>query len=488
MKKLIIIGSIILLTVIIWWGVKWFSGANNHIIYRLAKVEKGDVIQTVNATGIVQPIKLVQVSTQVTGPIKRLYADFNSRVRESEVVAQIDPAVYETKVAQNKANLSRSIAEVERVNANLTQAEKELARAKELAKRDLISQSELDVAIANYASISAQLKVALASVEQNKSILQMSEVDLAYTTIKSPVDGVVISRNVNEGQTVVGSMSAQTIFIIATDLRQIQIEASIPEADIGKIKDRQPVIFTVDAYPEIEFSGVVTQVRLSATTVQNVVTYAVIISAENHKGILFPGMTANLTLEVNRRTDVLKVPNAALRFTPDASLVEEGGGAEPVTASSETDFSGSSIDRQHSGISPTDLSPDVTSGGSLSLTGSRRNPDSIGMSEGQAESRPIPTSPLLVEQRQGGRKPVGKTSLRRGKIWVQTDRFTSLTTRKKLLRPIQVIIGISDGSFTEVINTELKERQEIVTGILEKEESKGKINPFMPQRLGLGRR
>ncbi|MBI5361249.1 MAG: efflux RND transporter periplasmic adaptor subunit [Planctomycetes bacterium] len=334
MKRYFIISVIILLTAGGWFGWKKFLGANNGAMtFRTAKVERGDIVQTVNATGVVQPMQLIQVGTQVNGPVKKLYADFNSRVKEGDIVAQIDPALYDTNVAQSKANLARSEAGVEQIKANLALSEKELARAKELAGRDLISISELDTAMANRDSLLAQMKSAEASVDQSKSAMRTAQVNLDYTTIKSPVNGIVISRNVDEGQTVVTNNSAQVLFVIATDLKKIKIEAVIPEADIGKISEKQSVTFNVDAYPEREFSGSVVQVRLSSTTVQNVVTYTVIIHADNPDEKLLPGMTANLTFEVARKTQELKVPNAALRFVPDSGLVEE----EPAVAGGTAD-------------------------------------------------------------------------------------------------------------------------------------------------------
>jgi len=288
----------------------------NHNLYRTAKVERGDLVQTVKATGTVQPIQQVQVGTQVNGPVQKLYVDYNDHVQAGQVVAQIDPAAYQAKVAQDRANLQSAFAAVEQVRAKLTQAEKELQRSRELVSRNLISQSDLDGAVADRDSLAAQLKLAQAGVEQARAALTLSQTNLDYTTIKSPVDGVVVARNVDEGQTVVASFASQTLFVIAADLKQMQVEASIPEADIGKIQAGQPVAFSVDAYGEEKFQGAVSQVRIAATTLQNVVTYPVIVKAANPDQKLLPGMTANLTFQVDQRTGVLKVPNAALRFRP----------------------------------------------------------------------------------------------------------------------------------------------------------------------------
>ncbi len=304
----------------------WASGNNGAPNYRTVPLERGDVAQTVRATGIIQPIKLVQVGTQVNGPILKLYVDFNSRVKAGDLVAQIDPTTYQARLAQDQANLIQSQANVEQTQAKLTQAEKELERTKTLAAREMLSQSDLDSAQATRDTLTAQLKVVQAAVAQAKAALQLSQANLGYTTISSPVDGVVINRNVSEGQTVVASFNAQVLFSIATDLQKIQVEASIPEADIGTVAAGQQVTFTVDAYNEQVFTGTVTQVRMAASTVQNVVTYPVIIEAVNPDLKLFPGMTADIICEVARHANVFKVPNAALRFKP-----EESNDAEDAT-------------------------------------------------------------------------------------------------------------------------------------------------------------
>ena len=436
---IIIVGAAIVVGA--WFTWRWVQESNNAINYRLAYVQRGDVVQTVNATGTVEPLQLIQVGTQVTGPVKKLYADFNSRVTEGTVVAQIDPAIYDTNVAQSKANLARSKAGVEQIKANLALAEKELVRARELAVKSLISKSELDTAEANRDSLIAQLKSAEATVTQSESSLQTAQVNLDYTTIKSPVDGIIISRNVDEGQTVVASQSAQLIFVIATDLKKVKIEATVPESDIGKIAEGQPVTFTVDAYIDREFYGIVTQVRLSPTNVQNVVTYTVIINADNADEKLLPGMTANLIFEVARAENKLKVPNAALRFTPDSNLVQE----EPELAAAN----------DQTGISPT--------GSSGMRPMGQRNGAGRG---GQRE-------PGMT------RKTTGKNNTHSGKLWVRT--------KSGQLKALPVRTGISDGSFTEVMNKELTEGEEIVTGIMAKGEVAAQVtNPFAPQRFGPG--
>jgi HlyD family secretion protein len=378
------------------------NGANQR--FRTAKLERGEIVQSVKATGIIQPIRLVQVGTQVNGPVKKLYVDFNDRVKSGQVVAQIDPAAYEAQAAQNEANLKRSIADVEQTEARLRQAERDLKRAQDLAAQGLVAQSELDAAVANRDALTAQVKLSKAVVEQSKATLNLSQTNLGYTTIRAPVDGVVIDRNVNEGQTVVASFSAQTLFVIATDLKQIQVEASIPEADIGNIRVGEPVSFTVDAYPDEKFHGAVAQIRLAAATLQNVVTYPVIINAENPDEKLFPNMTANVSCEVARRENVLKLPNSALRFKP-------------------------------------------------------------------AESATRPTSHSLTRNHEAKASP---EQANRSEVW---------TPGPEGAKAVPVTLGITDGSFTEALAGELREGQEVITGLAEQGEKEGTVNPFAPPRF-----
>jgi len=331
MKKAIVI---VLLLAAAGGGVWWFffHTAAAPVKYRFGKIERGDLRVVVTATGTVQPYLLVQVGTQVTGTIQKLLVDFNSRVKAGDIVAQIDPAPFQTKVDSDKANVARAEADVDRVKASLVQAGKELARAKELQKKELISPSDLDAAVATYDSLVSQVKVSEASVAQAKAAMESSLVNLRYTTIKSPIDGIVIARSVDVGQTVAASLSAPTIYIIADDMKKIQVQASVAEADIGRIKEEMEVTFMVDAYRTDRFKGKVSQIRLSPTTVQNVVTYTVMIDALNPGNKLLPGMTANVSFEIAQYTDILKIPNAALRFTPPPDLLPTAAPAAPPPA------------------------------------------------------------------------------------------------------------------------------------------------------------
>ena len=316
MKKFVIF--VLIAAALAGGGWYWWTRSHKEIqrSYKTAKIERGRVIQTVKASGTVSPVRLVQVGTQVNGPVKKLLADYNDHVKAGQIVAQIDPTVYQASYAQSQANLAQAMASLEQAKAKLSQADKDLARSQELAKRELLSASDLDAAVANRDSLAALVKVSEATIEQTTAAIQVTKANLDYTTIHSPVDGVVIARNVDEGQTVVASLSAQTLFSVATDLHHVQILASIPEADIGQIRVGQPVTFNVDAF-EQDFTGTVSQIRLSAANVQNVITYPVVINAENPDERLYPTMTANISCEVGRHDDALRVPNAALRFKPD---------------------------------------------------------------------------------------------------------------------------------------------------------------------------
>ncbi|MEK7467026.1 MAG: efflux RND transporter periplasmic adaptor subunit [Planctomycetota bacterium] len=327
MKRLVVIVIILALGGTAGWYY-WRKKESAATQYRMGKVERGDVLVSVTSTGTIQPLTQVQVGTQVSGTIQSLGADWNSVVTTKVVLAQLDPALYQARVDQDRANLARSEADVERVQAALTQAEADLKRTKDLFEQKMIPPSDLDAAVATRDGLVAQMKVARAAVEQSRATLRVSEVNLAYTTIKSPVDGIVVSRNVDVGQTVAASLSAPTLFVIAASLKRIQVQASVAEADIGRVFKDQVATFTVDAYREKRFKAAVTQVRLQPTTVQNVVTYTVILEADNLEEKLLPGMTANVTFEVERAAGVLKVPNGALRFVPEGAQEAAAGKRE----------------------------------------------------------------------------------------------------------------------------------------------------------------
>ena len=294
-----------------------------------AAVTRGDVVETVDATGTLQAVTTVQVGTQVSGTIKALHADFNCRVRRGQVIAELEPSLFETQVEQARASMMRLEADVRRAEVQLEDAQQKLKRARELSGRELIAATDLEAAEVNARVADAALGAAQAQVVQARASLHQAEVNLGHTIITAPIDGIVISRNVDVGQTVAASMQAPTLFVIARDLREMQVKASIAESDIGRIQTGQPVSFRVDAYPTESFTGTVSQVRLQPVVEQNVVSYVTIIDVPNPDLRLKPGMTANVTVEIARAADVLRVPNSALRVRPSADVLAALG--QPAT-------------------------------------------------------------------------------------------------------------------------------------------------------------
>ena len=295
-------------------------------VYRFAPVTRSDVVRTVEATGTVTPRNSpngIPVGAQVNGKIIKLFVDYNSAVTNGQVVALIDPQVYDATYRSSVAQLHVNQAKVKQIQAVLTLAEKTLARRQALRAREMCSEADLDDAIESRDSALAQLESARASVEQSEAAVSQARANLDYCTIRSPVNGVVIARKVEEGETVVSSMNAVPVLTIAEDLRTVWVEATVPEADVGNIKVGQTVTFTADAYRR-KFTGRVRQIRMAATTTNNVVTYPIIIEAENPDEMLFPGMTATLSIETARADDVVVVSAAAFRFRPKKEDLPSG--------------------------------------------------------------------------------------------------------------------------------------------------------------------
>jgi HlyD family secretion protein len=313
-----------------WW---WSSGRKEDAVrFRTAKVEKGPITATVSSTGTVNPVTSVQVGSQVSGQIKELFVDFNSPVKQGQLIARIDPETFQYRVRQAEADLEAAASAVGRAQVSLVNAERDLKRTKELVARNFVSPAELDRAQSTYDLAAAEVRTARAVVQQRNAQLASARVDLSRTEIRAPVDGVVIKRTVDVGQTVAASLQAPELFVIAKDLRDMQVETSIDEADVGRIRVGLRATFTVDAFPGRPFAGEVKTVRKAAQTVQNVVTYIAIISANNDRGELLPGMTANVRITTDSRESVLKVPNSALRFRPPGEPPTEFKTSEPATA------------------------------------------------------------------------------------------------------------------------------------------------------------
>ncbi len=458
---LVIIGLIIL-SALGGWAFFWGS---NQVEYRTAKVEQGNIEAAVSATGNPNAVVTVQVGSQVSGNIKELHADFNTKVRRGQLVARIDPEIFEAKVNQAKGNLDNVRAAVLTARSMLQKAEADIASAKaslEVAKANVakakvavldaniklksrlnlykeggISAEERDSAQAAYdsnvaaleaaqaqeqAAVSslraaraqhevaqAQLTGSEAQVKQSEAALRQAQADLDHTYIRAPVDGVVVSRNVDVGQTVAASLQAPTLFLIAQDLTKMQVDTNVDEADIGRIQVGQEATFTVDAFPSEIFQGKVTQIRQAPLNVQNVITYNAVIGVANPDFKLFPGMTANVKILVDRRENVLKIPNAALRFRPP------------------------------------ELKGQIPQGGA----------GAVGTAQGP---------------------PTGNGAQGSQTIWVLGD--------DKKPRPVTVKLGISDSGFSEVIEGDLKHGEELIVGMVSKEgSSSGPTTPFAPRGL-----
>src|SRR3954463_12355729 len=287
---------------------------------RTAQVTRGDVVQAVQATGTLEAVTTVQVGTQVGGIIQELYADFNDFVKKGQVIARLDPTILDTQIEQQKANVTRSQADLDRLKVTLADAQQKLDRAKALSAKNLLPATELETAQVNVQSTLAQIKSSEAALVQAQSQLHSAEVNREHTVITAPIDGIIIQRAVERGQTVNAGMNAPLLFILAADLTKMQVNANIDEADVGTMRPGQRVTFRVDAFPNETFVGTVQQVRLQPTTVQNVVTYQTVIAVPNSQYKLKPGMTANVTIEGARKSNVLRLPAAATRFRPTAEI------------------------------------------------------------------------------------------------------------------------------------------------------------------------
>ena len=432
------------------------------------RLVRGDILDTVGAVGALEAVTTVQVGSQVSGIIEALYADFNSIVRVGDVIARLEPSLFEMQTEQARANLARAEAEVERLRVTLQDTQAQLTRSEDLAAKDLISDSEFEAAQIAVRSAEAQLKSSEASATQSRASLNQSEVSLGHTVITAPIDGIVIARQVDVGQTVAASMSAPELFIIAADLTEMQVIANIDESDVGRIRPGQPVTFTVDAYTDEQFTGRVSQVRLEPVLLQNVVTYATVIDVPNNELKLKPGMTATVTLEIARRENVLRVPTSALRFRPTPAMFAALNQPVPELLQQGTDERRSSSNSSGSGFG--DISDArrqamreqiqrMTPEQRAEFFASRRrnsDDDSRGL-RGQPRGRNgRGGSPQRTEQRVKPAIPAverGATTIdalfsplevpeTNGRVWVlSNDR----------LRPVDVKLGVTDGTATELL-------------------------------------
>lgn len=428
MKKKVLISLIILVVVagaILGWTILKRNGAG-AVKYRTEAITKGDIEALVITTGALNPVTVVEVGSQVSGKIDKLYADFNSHVTKGQVIAELDKSILQTRVDQNRANYLSALASLEKAKVTLENLEKKYKRALSLFEENLISYEEKEAAEAAYLGAKTDLQAAEARVEQAKSQLESSQVDLGYAIIRSPIDGIVISRNVNVGQTVQASFQAPKLFEIANDLSKMQVECSVDEADIGKVQEGQKVRFTVDAFPNETFNGVVKQVRYSPTVSQNVVTYTTIVDVDNPGMKLRPGMTATVSIVTGEAKGVLRVPNAALRFTPNLT-------AEEMKAIMEEMRQKIMAKRQTEG------QPSGGEPAALRLRG---------------ESAGGPR--MMSFSQEGNISPGGTGSRRPSTVWYLDE--------KGKLSMVFIRPGVTDNTYTEIVRGDLKEGQLVIVG------------------------
>lgn len=309
--------------------LKWGLARPTKPTYQTSAVDRGAIAAKVSATGTLSALVTVQVGSQVSGRLQLLRADFNSQVHKGEVLAKLDPQLFEAALEREEANTSAARSSLQKAEVEALTAQRQAERSAFLAKRRLIAQADLETAQTTADSAKAQVAVARANLEQAHAALQQAQVNLAYTTVVSPVDGIVISRNVDVGQTVAASLQAPTLFVIAQNLRKMQVDTSISEADIGRLRPGMPAVFSVDAYPNETFRASIRQIRNAPQTVQNIVTYDAVLDVDNPDLQLRPGMTANVTVTYDSREDALRVPNAALRVQMTMNGAQGHGGAGP---------------------------------------------------------------------------------------------------------------------------------------------------------------
>lgn len=363
--------TIPLVTLVAIGGRYYWDGDARAVAPELlvAPVSRGSVVAKVSATGTLDPVDTVQVGTQVSGTIATLGADFNEPVRRGQVVATLDQAVFTSQVTQAEATVIRLRAEVERAKVQLEDLRLKLTRAEQLAARQLIAAQEVDTARSDTKVAEVTVASAQAQLDQAQAALEQARVNLSHTVIVSPVSGIVLSRNVEAGQTVAAGLQAPTLFVIARSLDTLQLNARVDESDVGRVKAGQPVTFRVDAYPGRLFTGKVRQVRLQPTVTQNVVSYTTVIDVPNPQQLLKPGMTATLDIEVARADDVLQVPAAALRFTPTEALLTAAGSPSHARPPQQGPQGSRVWIRTANGLSPVPVEAGLTDNVTVAVSG-----------------------------------------------------------------------------------------------------------------------
>jgi HlyD family secretion protein len=403
-----------------WWQLG--DGAKEPP-YVTTPAQRANITQVVSSTGTLQAVVTVQVGSQVSGTIEKLFADFNTKVKAGQIVAQLNQDKFRAAEDQARANLLAAQSNIEKSKVGVADTLRTLERNRQLRKKELMAQSDLDAAQAAYDAAVAQVEVNRAQAAQAQAALKQATVDLNNTVIRSPVDGLVISRNVDVGQTVAASLQAPTLFTIANELARMEVHTNVDEADVGNVKEGQEVTFTVDAFPSRRFRGRVHQVRNAPIVVQNVVTYVAVVRIDNKELLLKPGMTANVQFLVSRKEDVLTIPNMAMRFKPP----EEKEEAQEL------------LRREQSRTAP--------------KVGERRT----------------------SRQSAAGGSGAAGGGTRRARIYLLKD---------DKAQPVEIQLGITDGSRTEIRSGDVKENDPVIIGMSSAADSSGSAlpNPFQPQR------
>jgi len=403
-----------------WMAFDAARASSHKSPYKLekARVERGDVTGRVTATGTLSALVTVQVGSQVSGRIAEIYADFGQRVKKGQVIARLDRRMFEAQAEQGRANQEAAVGDLAKARAQSEEAERKLQRSQALAAQNLISKAELDTAVTGDKAARAAVAAATGNRSQAAAGYHQAQVNLGYTTIVSPINGIIISRNVDVGQTVAASLQAPTLFTIAEDLGKMQVHAAVSEADVGRLEPGMTATFVVDAYPERRFKGVIRQIRDAPQTLQNVVTYDAVVDVDNADARLKPGMTANVTFVYAERKGVLRIPTAALRFRPPEDL---------VAGAARGDAIGGKKKKKHK-------------------------------AEKEAAAATLSAAPAPAS--------TGSASTAAPKaVWVLDG---------DKLKEVQVEIGVSDGSKVEVRNGALGEGDTLVTDAVAKGEGGGK--------------
>lgn len=545
-RLLLLFLGLIVLGGAVFGGYQWYADQQQAPPqYLTVQVERGRIAATVGATGTLNAVVSVQVGSQVSGRIAQLFADYNSPVTAGQIIAQLDPATFEARVGQARANLANAQAAIQVAQANVENAQaainmarsnaasaqaavekarvavvdarRTLERQKAMQQRDLIAQRDLDAAQTALDSTAAELRAtqaryeaaqgqgeaaeaqkrlaqaqvaaARAQVAQTEAALQAAALDLANTTIRSPVNGIVIARNVDVGQTVAASLQAPILFLIAQDLTQMQIDTNVSEADIGQVRQSQAVTFTVDAYPERTFTGTVTQVRNAPITVQNVVTYNAVVAVDNTDLRLKPGMTANVTFIIAERQGVLKVPNTALRFQP------EGAASSATSTEPRGDWTAALQQRLTQALSLTPEQQEQVRGilAKARQQGQQSNQQDLSEEERRQRRQAARVNTraqirqILTEEQRGRydelvksvdqRREGGGTSGRTGRLWIVGE--------NDLPQAVPVQLGIADDTMTEILAGEIQEGQAVIAGLQTASKRPGSVTTpgFGPRRL-----